>query len=310
MFQPDENLLNIHYGADEIEMLQTDIQRFLAILAFCLLPVFMLVQSIPVVSQEKDAVIENFTRRFEEQARELNRLRIENTALHEEATRLLRDAKVNERIRSDLKNAMERIEQQRTQIEALIHEKFPGQDDPAGLKRQLVKRDQGIKKLSREKSQLEDFIKEVAKSKGLKASDLEDLKPDFDGLRVKEEKGLYVAFESDRVFLDLLESGKVQLLLHVAGVKESYRAVRRGGRTEFEPVDRIEELDLWEIKGHMVPAEILHAFRKWTTLASREVMFIVGLSPELSRQIGEKGGQGGRILIGQGGKVYLQAHGE
>jgi len=217
MFQQDENLLNTHYGAKEIEMLQTDIQRFLAILAFCLLPIFMLVQSIPVVGQEKDAVIERLDQRVENKNQEL---------------------------------------------------------DP------------------------------------MKAFVQKDLKPNAVEQTVKEEKGLYVAFESDRVFMDLLEARKVQLFMHVTGVKQSFRVIRRAGMTHFEAGDRLDDLDLWEIKEIMVPGEILDAFRKWTTLASREMMFIVGLSLELSQQIREKGVQGGRILIGQEGKVHFHVQGE
>ena len=307
MFPQDENLLNTHYGADEIEMLQTDIQRFLAILAFCLLPIFMLVQSIPVVGQEKDAVIERLGSRVENQNQDLDRLRIENGELTEKMSRLMRLAGISDRMKAELDKALERIDQQRKQIEALIHEKLEEQDDPTALKRQLVERDQKIRKLIREKDQFKRLLEQTAKE--IKAFAQKDLKPGSDTQTVKEEKGLYVAFESDRVFLDLLEARKVQLFIHVTGVKQSFRVTGRAGSILFDPGVPPEDLDLWEIKEVMVPGEILDAFRKWTTLASREMMFIVGLSPELFRQIREKGAQGGRILIGEEGKIHLEAHG-
>ena len=275
MFPQDENLLNTHYGADEIEMLQTDIQRFLAILAFCLLAVFTLVQSIPVVGQEKGAVIESLDQRVKKQNQEFDRLRMENAKLREEMGRLKMLAGTSGRLKAELDKALERIEQQRKQIEALIHEKLEGRDDPTALKRQLMERDQKIGKLIKEKDRFRVLIEETAKR--IKTFVRKDLKPGSGEQTVKEEKGLYVAFESDRVFLELLEARKVQLLIHVTGVKQSFRVIGRAGRIHFEPGDPMKDLDLWEIKESMVPGEILDAFRKWTTLASREMMFIISL---------------------------------
>ena len=308
MFQQDENLLNTQYGADEIEMLQTDIQRFLAILAFCLLPVFMLVQSIPVVSYEKNTVIEKLSRRIEEQNGELDRLRKENVTLNEDMGRLLNDPDINGRLRVDLNKAMERISHQREKIEALVQEKILGQNDLTSLKRQLMERDVKIRKLIREKNQVKRLFEKA--TKGLKAFIQKELKPDTDVQVAKEEKGLYVAFESDSAFIDLLETGKIQLFIHVTGAKQTFRAIRMKNRIQFKPGAPLDGLDLWEIKKIMIPREILDAFRKWTTLATREMMFVVGLSSDLSRQIREKEVQAGRILIDRDGKVQLRAHGK
>jgi hypothetical protein len=126
----------------------------------------------------------------------------------------------------------------------------------------------------------------------------------------KAVQGLYVAFESDRVFLDLLEGRKVELFISLPAVKQSFRVFRQDGKIAFDAGIPSGGLDLWEIREIMVPAEIRDAFKKWTTLASREKMFVVGLPSELSQQIRDRRTQGGRILIGGQGTVHLRDQGD
>jgi hypothetical protein len=201
MFWQEESLLSDQYVDVETEVLQTDIQRFVAILGFCLMAVFALVQAIPVTSPEKDT----------------------------------------------------------TTLKDLVHK---------------------------------------------------EKEPRVESITPVEERGLYVAFESDRVFLDLLGSGKIRLFINVMGMKKGFQVVKKGGRLDFRAGGPGNGLDLWEVKENMVPFEILEAFSAWTTLSSREKMLIVGLTPEISRQIRERKVSIGRFIIREGGSVTYNPDGE
>ena len=307
MFGQNDNFLNTYCSTNETEMLQTDIQRFLAILAFCLLPIFMLVQSIPVVSHEKDSVINKLTRRIEEQGLELDRLKKENKTLYADMNRLLEEPEVSERLQPDLKNAMERIEAQRKQIEAMLQVKVAGINDVGELKRQLLERDRKIEQLNRENDQLFELERAAKESKSVLGK---DRNPKSERATFTEGKGLYVAFESDRIFLDLLESEKIQLFIHVAEAKQTFRVIRANTSTRFESGGPVNDLDLWEIKEIMVPRKILDGFRNWSTISYKKRMFVVGLSSELSRQIRAEEVQAGRLIIGRNGNVKIQANGK
>lgn len=308
MLRQNDNFLNALFSDNETEMLQTDIQRFLAILAFCLLPIFMLVQSIPVVSHEKDAVISQLTLRIEEQNRELDRLKKDNKMLRVDVSRLLKKATAGDRLQFELMKAMERIESQRQEIETALQERIDGTNDLGKLKKRLEERNRIIKQFILENRQLHQLVEQAAKD----TNDAVEVKrdPDWEDTAQPEEKGLYVAFASDRIFLDLLESGEIQLFIHMAEAKKTFRAIRTGSRIDFTSDSPANGVDLWEIKEIMVPREILDGFRQWSTLSSRNRMFVVGLSETLSRQIREKDIQAGRIIIGGNGSITIQAHGK
>ncbi len=250
MFQHDENILDAHYTGDEIEILQTDIQRFLAILAFCLLPVFMLVQSIPAVSDQKGPMMRELKDRIETQNETLNGLISQNSH----------------------------------------------------LKAKVAQRDSKIRQLQIDRDHLNTSLKKTFQQAD--GADQPSQKPVSENPASSRKKGLYVAFASDTVFLNLLETGEIQLFIHVVNAEQSFRALHRSGKTHFVTGNPVKNLDLWEIETHMVPAEILDTFRKWTTLSSGNKIFIVGLSPELSLQIRQTGKHGHRIIIGPGAKVH------
>jgi hypothetical protein len=94
------------------------------------------------------------------------------------------------------------------------------------------------------------------------------------------------------------------------GMKKGFQVVKKGGRLDFRAGGPGNGLDLWEVKENMVPFEILEAFSAWTTLSSREKMLIVGLTPEISRQIRERKVSIGRFIIREGGSVTYNPDGE
>jgi len=308
MFWQEEDLLSTHWMETQTESLQTDIQRFMAILGFCLMAVFALVQSIPVVGQERSNAIEAFSHKVNKQVQELIHLRNDNRRLKEEVNRLLHREEILGSLKKKLHKAARFIDRQREEINRLLEEKIRPKDDWIGFRKELLIRDKEIKKLAAAKQRLETILKEVIQK--VKVRGRRKIRPDQGSRKPAGEKGLYVAFESDPVFMKLLSSGKIQLFIKVMGVDKAFRVFKDDGALNFEVVGSVNGLDLWEIKESMVPPQILKAFRSWTTLSSREKIFVVGLPPEISRQIRERKDQGGRLIIGKSGKVSYSLNGE
>ena len=305
MFWQEESLLSDQYVDVETEALQTDIQRFVAILGFCLMAVFALVQAIPVTGPEKDTVISDLSHKVDGQNAELEHLQSENKRLKKEIDQLMRYAGS---LKNELHQAGKLLDQQKEDIDKLAAEQIGQQEDLMGYMKLLLKRDEKIRKLKAEKERVEQILERAVAT-------VKDLVPKENGRRVEsitpvEERGLYVAFESDRVFLDMLGSGKIRLFINVMGMKKGFQVVKKGGRLDFRAGGPGNGLDLWEVKENMVPFEILEAFNAWTTLSSREKMLIVGLTPEISRQIRDRKVSIGRFIIREGGSVTYNPDGE
>lgn len=240
MFWQEADLFPGQYGENENESLQTDIQRFLAIIGFCLMAVFALVQAIPVIDPQQATVIRDLRQDTELQEKEFVYPRSEGER------RSIASGRTTE-YESMAEDRQEEIEQT---------------EHPFGQP-----------------------------------------KPEGEGKKPAEKKDLYVAFESDRIFLDLLAAGKVHLFIQVIGMKPGFQVIKKERRIEFVPKAPHAVLDLWEVKENMVPLEILDAFKTWTTLSSRRKMLIVGLTPDISGQIRDRNISGGRLIIREAGRV-------
>jgi hypothetical protein len=119
----------------------------------------------------------------------------------------------------------------------------------------------------------------------------------------EKKKGLYVAFASDRVFMDLLSHEKIHLYINPEGMSKGFRVLGRDGRVRFEGRSPPKGLDLWKVGEDMVPPDVINGFKDWTTLSSRRKMFIVGLPPEISKQIRGRKAESGRFIIEADGSV-------
>jgi len=84
----------------------------------------------------------------------------------------------------------------------------------------------------------------------------------------------------------------------------------QNGKIDFNPQVPAENLDLWLINEDEMPVEILERYRSWTTLASKEKRFVLGLPPEISRQIRGKMVESGRFLIKPDGTVSFSKLGD
>jgi len=301
MFWQETDIMEGDYGGAENETLETDIFRFLAIIGFCLMAVFALVQAIPVTATKTDPVIEDIDRNAKAQAMELEHLRSENRRLNKELNRLMQHDGIARSSEKELDRARKELSRQRELIVSLTDEKITQRNGLIEYKRLLYKREKEVRVLKRAKERVELIMREAVK----KVSALTMGKMAAGSVQAlpAEQKGLYVAFESDRVFLDLLRADRISLFINISGMKPGFRVVTKGNRIDFVSERAETGLNLWELKENLVPAEILEAFKLWTTLSSREKILTVGLTPEISRQIRGRKVSTGRFIIREGGAV-------
>lgn len=301
MFWQEIDIMEGDYGGSENETLQTDIFRFFSIIGFCLMAVFALVQAIPVTNTKPSPVIEDIDHNAKAQAGELEYLRSENIRLNKELNRLLQHEGVARSSEKELDRAKKELSRQRELIVSLAAEKITQRNGLIEYKRLLSKREKEIRALKRAKERVALIMREAVK----KSNDLTMGKMAAGSVQALPagQKGLYVAFESDQVFLDLLRANRISLFINISGMKPGFRVITKDNRIDFVSERAETGFDLWEVRENMVPAEILDAFKSWTTLSSREKILTVGLTPEISRQIRGRKVSSGRFIIREGGAV-------
>ena len=298
MFTSEQDLLSGESMDASTESLQTDIQRFVAILGFCLMALFALVQALPVTGAKQDMALQDLRGLAAAQEQQVERLQSENERLRSEAEQLSREIDLSKALSRDLSRLRKDLLGQRDLIAALKEEKAAQAVDLIAYKKLLDRRDQQIQDLKQKEARLAQSLEGVRRSLPLErpAAREQAVKP------APAATGLYVAFESDQVFLDLLSLEEISLFIQVLDLDRPFQVHVRSNRIDFEPASSGLDRDLWELKEHLVPSRIVSAFRGWTNLASRQKMFIVGLSPSIGEQIRDKGGSGS-FIIRKGGEV-------
>jgi len=305
MLWQETDLLTSPYGDAENETLQTDIQRFMAIIGFCLMAVFALVQALPVTGSNQTTKIEDLRQRIDRQKAALKNLMSENERLIKDVEQMAQYKEIARSLQKQLSRADADLSKQKEKMVRMAREKMAGQENLADYQRRLSKRDDEISQLREAKARVQAVLEKIAgKINGfVEKKNQPDIKPDLKKEKAKEKKGLYVAFASDRVFLDLLSQSKISLFIQVTGMNKGFQVIKTGRHIRFIAGNPHQDLDLWEVKAHMVPAEILDAFKAWSTLSSRDKMLIVGLTPEISHRIRGSKGISGRLIIKEGGMV-------
>ena len=310
MFWVEERYLSNEEFVTETASLETDVFRFLAIIGFCLLAIFALVQAMPFTGLTTENPIEDFSQKFREQQHQLKGLETENRSLQKEIERLSQEASLEEAFKEQVEWAEIAIGRQRQQIQRLIMEKEERKRDLFAYNQQIEMRDMKIRQLEDDMRRMEFRLEKEQKSvEPIKAelSTQQVLKPVTS--KSSPTRGLYVAFENDSVFMNLLNSHKIVLYIRVLNLEKGFRVVPRNGRTDFESGIPASELDFWEIREDVVPSEIIRAFRAWTTLGSQKKMYLVGLTQEISLQVRNKEKESGRVIIRADGQVVFSRDG-
>lgn len=310
MFWVEERYLSNEEFVTETASLETDVFRFLAIIGFCLLAIFALVQAMPFTGLTTENPIEDFSQKFREQQHHLKGLEMENRSLQKEIERLSQEASLEEAFKEQVESAEIEIGRQRQEIQRLMMEKEERKRDLFAYNQQIEMRDMKIRQLEDDMRRMEFRLeKEQISVEPTKAelSTQQVLKPVTS--KSSPTRRLYVAFENDSVFMNLLNSQKIVLYIRVLNLEKGFRVVPRNGRMDFESGIPASELDFWEIREDVVPYEIIRAFRAWTTLGNQKKKYLVGLTQEISSQVRNKEKESGRVIIRAGGQVVFSRDG-
>ena len=161
MFWKNEDLMVDDTNVNDTETLQTDIQRFIAILGFCLMAIFALVQSISVTAARERTEIEDLGHKIESQQAELRRLADENDRLQLLVTDLKPYVTASQSMRESLQQIQALSQHQAEKARSLLNINLKREKDLLALKHALENRDYQIRRLEKEKAQTEKLLSGV-----------------------------------------------------------------------------------------------------------------------------------------------------
>jgi len=306
MFWHQEDLLAVQFVNDDIEMLQTDIQRFIAILGFCLMAIFALVQSIPVTVQESQNIIEDLSKKVINQQKDFYYLKEENRKLQFQLEKLKKETIDLKKVKKKLDLAQKKIVRQGKDLDRLLSEKIDDQQDMIKYRTIIDQREKEIRLHKQEKNKINQLLQKIqaitSPNKNINSKIKSKEIPQQKNVETKKQE-TYVAFDSNQAFINLLNNKKIYLYIKISGVDKPFEVLYQQSGFIFIPNDPKNSLDLWQISENMVPSIIMKEFKNWTTLSSREKMLIVGLSINISKQIRNKNNKNGRFIINSYGTV-------
>ncbi len=284
-------------GTDEAEALQADVMRFMAILCICLMIIFALVKSLPMVPPDTQPVIET----PEQLPLEIQSLLNKIKDLKTELTIL----------RSDVKGARN---ERKTAIESLSHikeEVIKSKDKLTSIQRELGKKTttppselkNNVKnertKLFKLKTRLTKIRQQNSKKTKKKltntTSPVEDTKP----------KGFILRFASDAALTSLIINRDIHFFALTG--KNAWQLGITGNRTVFKP--SIVPSSFYEMASHTVPESYIKAFRKTVAVFGRNITWGVTLPKTIQTRINAQmqGKAGGALVIKKNGMVNYQA---
>ena len=296
MFLPKDDFFDMQSMDADSEALQTDIQRFIAILGFCLMAIFALVQSIPVTTKVAKTKLEDFKSKFEAQNEVMNNFKKENLTLRTKIDSLREINKSSTRKIEQLDEAEAIINELNKQVDKLLTDKKKMDEDLFAQRRILENRDKEIARLEKEKNTARKLMGKKSKTPN-KVQSQKAIKP-----KPKAKRG--TVFESDEVIFELLAAEMIAVFIKVEGVEKPYRAFMRNGKIGFKAENLEQNLYGGVIDEYLTPQQILDEFRNFTTLSKRNKMIIVHLYDGISSKINALQKQeNGQFIIKSGGEV-------
>lgn len=310
-------------GEDEENALSTDVMRFMAIIAFCLLVVFIpLVKSMPDTVERQTEVVSTQVD-TEALMREIERLSSLNTTLIQRVIRLQERLTEMTLERVRLAEVEGRLRATRDELRGMEQELGQERDRRYVLQSRL---DRLSRRLREHQERIEGFEEALDGVPTAAATEpatplptevalpvpmIEPTPvPEPTSAPVPQTPGRQIVrFASHEDLLDLIGQGELDFVIHTYG--KLFRVVPGGSAFDFDLVDR---LDVSERTYYMpeanVPLEILRAFRqRHANLASRSWEFYLKVSEqlELSLQRGLRTGAPGAYVIHRDGRVAHEA---
>lgn len=278
-------------GPDPVESLQTDVMRFMAILCLCLVAIFSLVQSLPLVSRSEPPKVLNQPllardiSALQKKARSL-RLQVEALQTNEKAAQASLD-RATAKIQRSMENLSTLKEQIKDRKNAL-----------AGLSRDVEKERRKLKALEAEVAAFEP---------NGSPEPVEVPKKDTSSFSQApaEQKGFTLSFRSGEILSRLIELGQVRFFA-LFGDKTWKLGIKHGAPV-FSPSPVPGKI--YEMQPATVPEPFLMSFKKTVSVFNRDrVTWGVVLPAETQKEIQHHmtGRSGGSLVIQGDGHVIME----
>ena len=270
---------------DEMEALQSDVMRFMAILGLCLMIIFALVQSLPQNSQQKADVTSEHAKIPDIDERP--QIKAETRALQDERTAMYKEL---DKLQNELAGLEEELVQKKSVNVQLIDEQRELQQMLVNKKQQLQKVKQTPKELLPVKHKKDPPPKSVEKV--VKASNA-----------AEEKEGFTLRFKSTGALDHLIHQGEVQLVVRLD--KQVLLLQPKGKSLGF--VSTASSVSFHEMEPYTVPVRYkrLLAASGIKIGRSQKRVWGVVLPSVIRSQINEVriGHKGGELQIDKQGKV-------
>ncbi len=284
-------------GPDPVEALQTDVMRFMAILGLCLVVVFSLVQSLPLVSRpEQPKVVDK------------NLLTQEVSMLEEKAQRLRVEV---EKLEASSETAKHAFSDTQSRLDSMMGEIERSTEVLADLRRQIGEGKSSLAELSRrlekEREKLIRLELKIAPSSEKPVPEPGDpAKQDSSSSAKKtaEREGFTLSFQTGEALFKLVEQGRVQFFALTG--RKSWKLGIRKGAPIFEPSSVPSKI--YEMQPATVPEAFLPSLQKVVSIPGRDmVTWGVVLPMETQNQIHYymADRSGGSLVIQGDGQVMV-----
>jgi len=314
--------------SNDVEMLQTDVMRFFAILCLCLMAIFALVKALPMAPPaDRPTIAEPTDLKAEAQslqiqiatlrkqlAETLTQVQAASTAVEQSSMQVKKAAKDEQKILTRLANHQRQLKKvaqslNQTQRElklsgarlaGLVNDIDTKQQIQSGLRSQIKEETQNLAKIQAALDQVNQKVKQSRhrnQDTPLKPSEPDPPKP-------SAKDGYILRFASDAALQTLISAGQVYFYA-VAG-KKAWQLRLTGGRPDY--VSAINPAQIYEMETATVPIEYTTAFEQQVAAFGRKgVTWGVTLPAQTTASISRltKGQNAGDLVIMPDGEVTL-----
>lgn len=313
-------------SSDAVEMLQTDVMRFFAILCLCLMAIFALVKALPLAESERPTISEPADLREEVQS-----LQIQIASLKKKLTEIktrtqfaLMDAEQSalqarkaaedeqtvlnrlEDTRRQLKKATASLDQARNKLKTresklagLINDINQKQQFSSELKAQIMNETQKLKNIQTSLDRTDRNVNQHQKQQPA------DEKRDFRPSESPDPGGHVLRFASDAALQTLISAGKVKFYA-VAG-QQAWQLRLAGNRASFSASQNPQKI--YEMEPATVPPQYSAAFKRQVAAFGRSTLtWGVTLPAQTTVAIQQivNSRRGGELVIMPDGKVVIK----
>ena len=313
---------------DDVEMLQTDVMRFFAILCLCLMAIFALVKTLPMAPPDTGpAIVEPADLKAEAKLlqkkiaalkEKLNEMQIRiqsaTTTAEVASTQAIKAVKTEEamrnrvaKVKQELANVSQSLIATRREVEVrelnlgqILKDIADKRQVRAELKTQIENETQGLEKIRAKMARIQEKLDQNH------PPNQEPLKkpPEVTPAPEPVQKGFTLRFASDEALETLISDGKVNFYA-IAG-KNAWRLKLSGGGPVYIAAEFPRQI--YEMETPTVPIEYAAVFqRQIAAFGRRTLTWGVTLPGRTTDSINQivRGRKGGDLIIAADGKVEL-----